>query len=744
MMKKYILAWLLLSSLTLSFALPVHAAPPGQEQIILTLWWWGEQEAPGAQNWLEETIALYEEAHPGVKIEHVLQTTSGLMPAFQAAAEAKKGPDIQYLWGGIWTLEHAWKGDIVPISDYWPQEEIDHLISNEERTYNGKLWGVSWYLSGNAMAYNKALFQKAGLNPENPPETWEDFLATCQALKDSGIIPLAGGLRDGWFGSWLWQMLGKQALDSPEELKRAIAGETHFTDPELAACWEKLQELRDKGYWNENIISLDYWQGQEIFVQGRAAMIFANDTFFPGWIELMEENLGVMKIPIWGTGKLASGYVVAAQGFSITSWSPHKKEAADFLLFMHKEDRLRSWYEHTGLLPADDRFDPAAIKIPQMRQVFEWILENPAPNLENFIPPVLDEQANFVGCQKLFAGEMDAEGAATLQEEVISRWREQNPEALANFKAWEGALVAAAPTPASEEVAEPSEEAVKEEKIAFAVFDLKRDTYDIYIANPDGSGREKLIEDASQPALSPDGKEIVYRSWASDERGLIAQSLTGENPWRFTVYSEASRPAWASKKQFFLFHSRQEADRSSRIYRTEGANIHTITRPDLDNKDAFGEMPAFISDGRFVYKGCEFAKCGLIALNIDGTGAQILVEDKDATAPATSPDGTKIAYMSYKDRNWEIYIVNVEGGSATRLTENEARDGIPTWSPDGKLIAFASDRDESWAIWVMNPDGTGQRKLFDLGGSLDGRPHGAPEYEAQGWLGERISWVRVE
>ena len=82
--------------------------------VKLTMWWWGEDEAHGAKKWLAQTIQLYEKKHPNVTIKTVLQTTNGLVPAFKAAAAAKKGPDIQYFWGGIWSLEDAWAGSTKP------------------------------------------------------------------------------------------------------------------------------------------------------------------------------------------------------------------------------------------------------------------------------------------------------------------------------------------------------------------------------------------------------------------------------------------------------------------------------------------------------------------------------------------------------------------------------------------------------------------------------------------------------
>ncbi|MGA9351671.1 MAG: hypothetical protein WBW48_23095 [Anaerolineae bacterium] len=97
---------------------------------------------------------------------------------------------------------------------------------------------------------------------------------------------------------------------------------------------------------------------------------------------------------------------------------------------------------------------------------------------------------------------------------------------------------------------------------------------------------------------------------------------------------------------------------------------------------------------------------------------------------AWSPDGTKIAYMSDHDGNWEVYTVGVPFPEVRRLTINDANDGLPAWSPDGQYIAFVSDRDGTWALYLMKPDGSDQTKVFDL------RP------EHPDWLDQSISWVK--
>ena len=74
------------------------------------------------------------------------------------------------------------------------------------------------------------------------------------------------------------------------------------------------------------------------------------------------------------------------------------------------------------------------------------------------------------------------------------------------------------------------------------------------------------------------------------------------------------------------------------------------------------------------------------------------------------PDG-RIAFASNRDDNFEIYVMNPDGGSQSRLTNNTAEDVGPTWSPDGSRLAFVSNRDGNPEIYVMNADGSAQTRL---------------------------------
>jgi len=99
---------------------------------------------------------------------------------------------------------------------------------------------------------------------------------------------------------------------------------------------------------------------------------------------------------------------------------------------------------------------------------------------------------------------------------------------------------------------------------------------------------------------------------------------------------------------------------------------------------------------------------------VDAAGDQ---ETRVTSTPAPeyglswSPSSKELVFVSERDGNAEIYILNVVDLAQTRLTYNEARDDQPDWSPSGKQIAFASYLDGDAEIFVMNEDGSGQRRL---------------------------------
>lgn len=93
-------------------------------------------------------------------------------------------------------------------------------------------------------------------------------------------------------------------------------------------------------------------------------------------------------------------------------------------------------------------------------------------------------------------------------------------------------------------------------------------------------------------------------------------------------------------------------------------------------------------------------------------------------AIACPAPGGRIAFVSTRDGNAEIYVINGDGSGLRRLTNDPAGDGGPNWSPDGSRIAFVSNRSGESAIYVMNADGSGVVRLTSNSGEPKWSPDG--------------------
>ncbi len=132
----------------------------------------------------------------------------------------------------------------------------------------------------------------------------------------------------------------------------------------------------------------------------------------------------------------------------------------------------------------------------------------------------------------------------------------------------------------------------------------------------------------------------------------------------------------------------------------------------------------------------------IYVMDADGGNQQNLTNnpsnDRD---PSWSPDGKRIAFFSNRDGHAidgrltsEIYVMDADGGNPQNLTKDRNDDRYPSWSPDGKRIAFASSRvafngkiPQSLEIYVMDADGENQQRLTDSPFFDDRHPSWSPD-----------------
>lgn len=211
--------------------------------------------------------------------------------------------------------------------------------------------------------------------------------------------------------------------------------------------------------------------------------------------------------------------------------------------------------------------------------------------------------------------------------------------------------------------------------------------------------------DAGNPCWSPDGKKIAY---ASDEAIWIMNS---DGSGRKKLYDSG---AWEGEPEF----------------NKEGNKLFFVT----ESKTAFS--------ARYL---------SIHLMNTDGSGNTKLTENADCREPALSPDGSRVAYISHASGNYDIWMMDSDGGNATRITDDAGDERAPSWnpdgntivyssggnlyttdihslvtqklsnnsyndiepsfSPDGKIIAFCSDRSGNYDIWMMDSLGNSEAKI---------------------------------
>ena len=146
-----------------------------------------------------------------------------------------------------------------------------------------------------------------------------------------------------------------------------------------------------------------------------------------------------------------------------------------------------------------------------------------------------------------------------------------------------------------------------------------------------------------------------------------------------------------------------------------------------DNNFELDASPSWSSDGsRIAFISDRDGDNEIYVMNIDGSGVIQLTDDFASDEdPEWSPDGSRIAFHSDRDGDYEIYVMNADGSGVTQLTDNSDADRGSAWSPDGTRIAFHSDSDGDYEIYVMSADGSGVIQLTD-NSYADGRAAWSP------------------
>ena len=243
----------------------------------------------------------------------------------------------------------------------------------------------------------------------------------------------------------------------------------------------------------------------------------------------------------------------------------------------------------------------------------------------------------------------------------------------------------------------------------------------LWIAGVDGSGERAVLGEmrkAKGPDWSPDGQQVVlnFQQGGQVQDRDVCQS------------ADRSIPFGRATNIKFKIDDDGEPIICFTLVADPHWSLRVIDVSSGEYKDKYGGQYAFRPawDPTRNWRVVSAAGNGLLEVDAtDNDYRQQLTTIIGDGSPVISPDGQFIAVTTNSNGTRNIYRLNADGSGRVQLTKTPLWEGIrpdeearqfnnvaPAWSPDGSRIAFLTDRSGGWEIWVMNADGTEQQPLF--------------------------------
>lgn len=365
----------------------------------------------------------YNASHPGVTVTVEFLENEAYKAKLPTLLQSEDKPDIIYSWGGGVMRAQDEAGYLMDLSDARAEFEKNIFpAALDAYSIDGRLVGIPYDFSQVALFYNKALMEKAGVDPQSM-ETWDGFLAAVKKLKEAGITPIIMGAGEKWPMHFYWSYLVMR-LGGADVLKKAEAGEDGgFTNPVFVEAGERLKELADLEPFQEGWLGTLFPASGGMFGDGKGAIDLMGNWLLGTQKEnsadgegLPLDQIGFVNFPTLPDGKgKASDTLGGIGGFLITEGAP--PEAVDFMKFFTTPEQQKIAAEQGFYVPAVKGTD-AVITNPIIAEVSRNVAGSTWHQLffDQDLGPSVGRVVNDVSVA-IAAGEMTPEeGAEAIQE----------------------------------------------------------------------------------------------------------------------------------------------------------------------------------------------------------------------------------------------------------------------------------------------------------------------------------------
>ncbi|WP_428965169.1 ABC transporter substrate-binding protein [Micromonospora fluostatini] len=380
---------------------------------------------PGGTEYWQAVKTTFEASHPDIKLE-MQAVPFDKYPEVQGPyITSQSGPDVMANNAGLELFDR--RGAYVPLGERAAE------INKDLVTYSGacegfdtskECYGVPFSYQGNVLYYNKDVLTAAGLDPEKPPATWDEFGAACDAVTKSGKTCLALGLSGTFPAYWDFPEIARNYL-TEDDIRGLLAGTLSWTDPKLVQTLEKLAEITTKGWTNKNAPSITMLpDGADIFQRGDAAFAGTIISDAVNWDAfgkaLGDDKLGVTRWPaINPSAPLAQKFSgIEGAVYGVTKWSEKKEAGLEFITWLAGKENGELWVKHAKGQPLNTTVDPSLLpSSPAFKKIQELVAD---PTLHAGVMlsgPEADALAR--GWQQVTLGQL-----------TVDKWAEQMQQAL--------------------------------------------------------------------------------------------------------------------------------------------------------------------------------------------------------------------------------------------------------------------------------------------------------------------------